>query len=81
MKNYTFFPVSRGKLFPLKGLTLPKLIKNQAERFGEKTLFKIQGHFNSTKDCVRENSQTGFARELLFIIVKWRKDGRRGTGT
>jgi long-chain acyl-CoA synthetase len=42
VKNFTFFPVSQGKPFPLKGLTLPELIKNQAERFGGKTLLKFK---------------------------------------
>lgn len=42
MKGFTLFPVSQGKPFPLKGLTLPELIKNQAERFGEKTLLRFK---------------------------------------
>jgi long-chain acyl-CoA synthetase len=50
VKNYTFFPVSQGKSFPLKGLTLPELIKNQAERFGEKTLLRFKDKAVSYKE-------------------------------
>lgn len=42
MENYTFFPVSQGKPLPLKGLTLPELIRNQAERFGKKALLRFR---------------------------------------
>lgn len=42
MEDYSFFPVSLGKSLPLKGLTLPELIENQAERFGEKIFLKFK---------------------------------------
>jgi long-chain acyl-CoA synthetase len=42
VENYTFFPVSQGKPLPLKGLTLPELIKTQAERFGKKALLRFR---------------------------------------
>ncbi len=38
MENYTYFPVSKGKPLPLKGLTLPQLIREQAEKFGQKKI-------------------------------------------
>ena len=50
MKDFTLFPVSQGKPFPLKGLTLPDLIKNQAERFGEKTLLRFKDKAVSYKE-------------------------------
>jgi len=42
MENFTYFPVTQGRPLPLKGLTLPELIKSRAERFGEKTLLRFK---------------------------------------
>ncbi|MBW1781511.1 MAG: AMP-binding protein [Deltaproteobacteria bacterium] len=50
MANYSFFPVSFGKSLPLKGLTLPELLKNQANRFADKIFLKYSDSSISYKD-------------------------------
>jgi long-chain acyl-CoA synthetase len=67
VKNYTFFPVSQGKPFPLKGLTLPELIRNQAERFGEKTLLRFGDEAVSYKEFDAKSGQLAKAFQNLGI--------------
>ena len=41
MDNFTYFPVSKGKTLPLRGLTLPELIRKKAGKFDKKLLLKF----------------------------------------
>ena len=67
MRNYTFFPVSQGRSLPLKGLTLPELINNQAERLGEKTLLRFRDEALSYKDFNEKTDRLAKAFQNLGI--------------
>jgi long-chain acyl-CoA synthetase len=67
MKNFTFFPVSQGAPLPLKGLTLPELIRNQAERFGEKTFLRFREESVSYKEFDIKSGRLAKALQHLGI--------------
>ena len=67
LENYTFFPVSQGKPFPLKGLTLSELIANQADRFREKTLLRFGDKAVSYKEFDEKSGRLARALQDLGI--------------
>jgi len=64
MKNFTCFPVTKGKDLALKGLTLPELVRSRAERFGKKALLEFgektltYEEFNEKTDRIAEGFQS-----------------------
>jgi long-chain acyl-CoA synthetase len=67
MRDYTYFPVSQGKPLPLKGLTLPELIHNQAEHVGRKTLLRFRDRVVSYREFDEKTDRLASAFQKLGI--------------